>query len=81
MKNERLLGRANVAKSSETSLEKLLTTDEAANFLGVKSWTVRSWCCERRIPFVKVGRLVRFDRKRLERWILENTIEPSNGHE
>ena len=37
----------------------LLTVPEAAKFLRVQTSTVRSWVLQRRIPFVKLGRLVR----------------------
>jgi excisionase family DNA binding protein len=56
-------------------LIKLLKTDEAAELLSIKPWTLRSWVSEGRIPFVKLGRLVRFNEKRLEEWILENSYE------
>ena len=37
----------------------LLTVPEAAGLLRLKTSTVRSWVLQRRIPFVKLGRLVR----------------------
>ena len=52
----------------DKTLEKLFTTEQASELLGVKSLMIRSWCSVRRISFVKVDHLVRFDRKRLERW-------------
>jgi excisionase family DNA binding protein len=61
---------------------KLLKTDEAAELLGIRPWTLRGWVSEGRVPYVKLGRLVRFDDKRLEEWIAMNCIEPrdSFGH-
>ena len=40
--------------------EKLLNVKEVAEALGVKVPTVRKMVLERRIPFVKIGSLVRF---------------------
>jgi len=40
----------------------LLTVPEAAMFLRIQPSTVRSWILQRRIPFVKIGRLVRIRR-------------------
>ncbi len=39
--------------------QELLTAPEAAKFLRIQESTVRSWILQRRIPFVKMGRLVR----------------------
>lgn len=41
-------------------LQPLLTVDDAAKVLGVHPVTVRKWIAERAIPFVRLGRAVRF---------------------
>jgi len=48
---------SNVSVESE-----LLTVPEAAALLRLKPSTIRAWVCQRRIAFVKVGRLVRIRR-------------------
>ena len=57
-------------------MKKLLTTDEAALLLGIRPWTLRSWVSHRKIPYVKLGRLVRFDPTKLEAFVNGNTVEP-----
>jgi excisionase family DNA binding protein len=47
---------------------KLLTVAEAAQLLSVKPRTIYAWVAERRIPFHKAGRLLRFDQARLLAW-------------
>ncbi len=49
----------------------LLCVDEAAKFLGVKKETLAIWRCEKRytIPFIKVGRLVKYKRSDLIQFI------------
>ncbi len=42
-----------------TSDQELLTVPEAGRFLRIQESTVRAWILQRRIPFVKLGRLVR----------------------
>ncbi|MBN2416791.1 helix-turn-helix domain-containing protein [bacterium] len=54
----------------------LLNTDEASDLLGIKPWTLRAWVSQRRIPYVKIGRCVRFNRQALEEYVQQNTIEP-----
>jgi excisionase family DNA binding protein len=50
-------------------LPHLLTIDEPAEHLGVNVRHVRRQIAERRVPFVKVGRLVRFDPVDIEAWL------------
>jgi len=50
-------------------MEKLLNLSETAEILGLKRPTLYNWVNERRIPFVKVGRLVKFDPKDLREFI------------
>ena len=47
----------------------LLTPEQVAEMLQVKVSTLYSWTHQRKIPHLKVGRLVRFSRKDLEQWL------------
>lgn len=47
----------------------LLTVQEAARYLAVSVSTIYGWVWQRRIPFVKIGRAVRFDPRDLETFI------------
>ena len=42
---------------------------EIACYLGVSEDAVRKWAARGYIPFVKLGKSLRFDRDKLERWI------------
>jgi len=59
--------------------EKLLSISEAADFLGVKVNTLYSWVHTRKIPYVKVGRLVRFDLAEIKSWLQDFVIKPWEG--
>jgi len=50
----------------------LLTPQQAADFLGIKVSTIYQMCMRRQIPFCKIGRLNRFRRSDLDRWINEH---------
>ncbi len=52
----------------------LLDVGGAAERLGVTVRFVRRLVAERRIPYVKVGKFVRFDPVEVERWIDEHRI-------
>jgi len=49
----------------------LLTVPELAKQLGVSVHTVYSWVAQRRLPFLKVGRLLRFDACAIDAWLRE----------
>lgn len=48
---------------------RLVTVQEAAKFLSVSVSTLYGWAWQRRIPFVKLGRALRFDVAELERFV------------
>jgi len=53
----------------------LMTVQEAAEFLKVSTSTLYGWVWQRRIPFVKVGRALRFEMDALYRFIEDNRFE------
>ena len=54
-------------------MEKLLTSREVAEILGISQTTAKIWASKRKFPVVKVGRLVRVAPGALGNWIRENT--------
>ena len=63
--------------SSTTSQDTLLDIDGLAERLGVGERFVRRLVEERRIPFLKIGRLVRFEVGDVEAWIASQRVEAS----
>ena len=47
----------------------LLTVQDVAHWLRRNQATIRKWVCYKRIPYLKVGRSVCFDRTDIERWL------------
>lgn len=62
---------------STTTTSALLDIDALADLLGVSERFVRRLVEERRIPFLKIGRHVRFDRAEVESWIQSSRVEPA----
>ena len=56
--------------------DELLTRDQAAIILGVKTQTLSVWASTKRydLPYVKVGRSVRYRMSDLQRFIERNTV-------
>jgi excisionase family DNA binding protein len=66
-----------MARRSQMSLngnvgKRLLNVKEAAQYLGLEVDTVYKKARLRELPFVKVGRALRFDVKELDRFIEQN---------
>jgi len=49
--------------------KRLISVEEAAKYLGVQKSTIYSWAWRRKIPSVKMGRRLLFDREDLDRMI------------
>jgi excisionase family DNA binding protein len=67
-------------------LQPLLDVPEAAKLLGIKTWTLRQWLSQRRITFVKIGRLTKLRLEDVEEFIERNrhearSYERSGRHE
>jgi excisionase family DNA binding protein len=47
----------------------LLTKRELAKFLSISPKTIDRWVSEREIPFLRIGRLVRFEYDEIVAWL------------
>jgi len=56
--------------------KKLLNIVELSQYLSVKENTIYSWVSQRKIPFKKLGRLVRFSLEEVEKWIEQKSVAP-----
>ena len=53
----------------------LLTAREVADLTGLSEGTIRHFCSQRRIPFIRISaRCARFERHALEAWIAEMAV-------
>ena len=52
----------------------LLTIQEASEILRLRPSALRAWILRRRIPYVKVGRLVRLRRADIEAFIVSSLV-------
>jgi excisionase family DNA binding protein len=57
----------------------LLTIAEAASLLRLKPSTMRAWILRRRLPYCKVGRLVRLRRADVEALIAASVVPAREG--
>ena len=57
-------------------MEKYLTIEEVCDILQVKKHYIYALTSQRKIPYLKIGRFLRFDRGKLEQWIRDQAQEP-----
>ncbi|HHT9134605.1 MAG TPA: helix-turn-helix domain-containing protein [Candidatus Avalokitesvara rifleensis] len=55
--------------------KRLIGIKEAAGYLDISVNTLYTWVSQKRIPYVKIGRLVKFDLEALDRFIESNVVE------
>jgi excisionase family DNA binding protein len=60
------------SKSTPENPQRLLTVKEAAQYLSISVSTLYGWVWQRRVPFVKIGRAVRFDPRDVEAFVEAN---------
>jgi excisionase family DNA binding protein len=53
----------------------LITVQDAAKFLAVSTTTLYGWVYQRGIPFVKVGRALRFELAELQKFVQANRFQ------
>lgn len=73
--------RASTEPRQATSGE-LMTVEQAADYLNINEAFVRRLIQERRLPFLKVGRLVRLRQTALDRWLAAAEVpatRPAHG--
>jgi excisionase family DNA binding protein len=65
-----------IASGDFHMISKLLNISELSQLLHIAHGTIYNWVYQRRIPFVKIGRCLRFDMKEIEDFLRRcTTIE------
>lgn len=65
--NNQISNIRNVSKFFDN--QHLLTVPQLSEWLQIPQKTIRDWVYKRQIPFLKVGRLIRFRSREIEAWI------------
>lgn len=60
---------------SSPMTRRLLDIKDVAAYTGLSIHTLYTMVSQRRIPFVKLGRLTKFDRLELDRWITSKSVK------
>ena len=66
---------ASVLREALRMEKRFIGVKELAIYLDVSEGTIYDWVCYKKIPFTKVGRLDRFEKSKIDSWLLEKTVE------
>jgi len=55
--------------------KRFLSVQEISEYLGISVFTTYSWIYKRKIPVTRMGKLVKFDLKKIETWLSKNSVE------
>ena len=53
----------------KTRFSRLMSIEELADYLGLKKQTIYNWLHQKKISGIKIGKVWRFDRRELEKWL------------
>jgi excisionase family DNA binding protein len=70
-----IVSKKGIVSEKISKKKQLLDTKEASEFLGISKNTLYEWVLQRKIPYLKVGRLVKFRQEDLEAWLKKRTQE------
>lgn len=56
--------------------KRLINISELSLLLGLSVNTIYTWVSQKRIPYVKCGRLTKFDVREIDKWIEGNSVNP-----
>ncbi len=65
-------------KDIDKKQRRLITVIEASAYLGISVNTLYSWVSQKKIEYVKIGRLTKFDLRVIDKFIENNTTEATN---
>lgn len=58
-----------------SNFEKLLSVEEISELIGIAPSTIYKMTHKKRIPFIKVGRLVKFNLQQINAWLDKNSFK------
>ncbi len=64
--------------SRRTMQKRLLTIKEASEYLGISVNTLYSWVSQKKIDYVKIGRLTKIELEVIDKFIENNSVEAVN---
>ena len=64
-----------------SQVPRLLSVEEVSEATGLGAWRVYQLCAERKLPFIRVGRTLRFSEAALAKWIEQQSAASTQSEE
>lgn len=58
--------------------KRYLGITELSQYLGLTKGTLYVWVCQRRLPYLKIGKLLKFDIMQIEAWLKDKRVGEIN---
>ena len=55
-----------------------LNINELSEYIGIPKGTLYVWVCQKRIPYVKISNLLRFDLRDIDGWVKARSVAEFN---
>ncbi len=55
--------------------KRYINPQELSEYLGMSKGTLYVWVCQKKIPYLKVGKLVKFDIIEIDNWLKDKRIK------
>ena len=56
--------------------KRFLGIKEMSEYMGVRENTLYAWVYQKKIPYTKIGKLVKFDLHKIETWLQQRAVKP-----
>lgn len=60
--------------------KRYLSPQELSAYTGLSVFTIYLWIRQRKIPFIKKSRLVKFDKEKIDAWFRKDEIKSINDY-
>ncbi len=55
--------------------KRFLGIEELSQYLGLTKGTLYVWVCQRRLPYLKIGKLLKFDIIEINQWLKDKRVK------
>ena len=69
----------NIMRAEIKDVPELLTVEELSQSLKLSKASIYTKVCRREIPHIKLGRILRFDREEISKWLDGQRVNGNNG--
>jgi excisionase family DNA binding protein len=64
----------NQLKNESKAFDKIMSSESCADYLDVEIQWIRERCRKNKIPFYKVGKLIKFKKSKIDEWLEKQKI-------